>query len=189
MRPFYLQPTSPVRGLLKAWFESLPKILWERGVKDEGASEALLRFLLEVARRGEKGFSLFERSVRDLRACCCVLTNAGMDGCPAAARALLFSAACFTRSSLGTIHQAHSTTITGVSASRRDSLVRMGRESRLETSVKSDMMHHCAVPRTRRIASIASRLPSANPVSRASARALVKCFKAVAGSLSIYSTL
>ncbi|KAK4688283.1 pre-rRNA-processing protein IPI1, partial [Tremellales sp. Uapishka_1] len=51
--PFYLSTSSPIRPLLKTWFEGLPKNLWEIGSKDDGASERLLQFLLETGLRGK----------------------------------------------------------------------------------------------------------------------------------------
>jgi pre-rRNA-processing protein IPI1 len=41
---------------VKIWFEGLGKALWEIGVKDAYASERILRFLLIVGQRGERGF-------------------------------------------------------------------------------------------------------------------------------------
>lgn len=65
--PFFLVTTSPLRGLLRTWFESTPKTLWELGNRDPEATQRLLRFLLQMGLRGtaplEPPFSLFEASV------------------------------------------------------------------------------------------------------------------------------
>ncbi|RSH89327.1 hypothetical protein EHS25_002439 [Saitozyma podzolica] len=64
--PFFLATTSPLRGLLRTWFESTPKTLWELGSRDPAATQRLLRFLLQTGLRGtaplEPPFSLFEAS-------------------------------------------------------------------------------------------------------------------------------
>lgn len=54
--PFYIVPQSPLRPMIKSWFEGIPKTLFELGTKNERASERLLRFLLEIGSRGEGAF-------------------------------------------------------------------------------------------------------------------------------------
>ena len=51
--PFFIPPGSPMRELLRVWFEGVPKTLYELGSRDERATERLLRFLLEVGHRGQ----------------------------------------------------------------------------------------------------------------------------------------
>ena len=50
--PFFIARTSAFRSALKNWFESLPRVLWELGAKDDKATERLSRFLLDVGHRG-----------------------------------------------------------------------------------------------------------------------------------------
>ncbi|OWT40035.1 pre-rRNA-processing protein IPI1 [Cryptococcus neoformans Bt1] len=54
--PFYIVPQSPLRSMIKGWFEGIPKTLFELGIKNESASERLLRFLLIVGSRGEGAY-------------------------------------------------------------------------------------------------------------------------------------
>ncbi|WWD18408.1 hypothetical protein CI109_102858 [Kwoniella shandongensis] len=53
--PFYIQVNSPLHDLFGRWFENVPKILWELGTRDEGSTEKLLRFLLDIGSRGQGG--------------------------------------------------------------------------------------------------------------------------------------
>lgn len=79
--PFFLATTSPLRGLLRTWFESTPKTLWELGSRDPEATQRLLLFLLHTGLRGtaplEPPFSMFEASVsvagfRETTVLCCL---------------------------------------------------------------------------------------------------------------------
>ncbi|WVQ80727.1 hypothetical protein IAT38_002832 [Cryptococcus sp. DSM 104549] len=50
---FYVAQGSPLRAGVREWFDGLPRTLWEMGTKKEGASERLLRFLLDVGLKGQ----------------------------------------------------------------------------------------------------------------------------------------
>lgn len=54
--PFYIVPQSPLRPMIKGWFEGIPKTLFELGTKNQSASERLLRFLLVIGSRGEGAY-------------------------------------------------------------------------------------------------------------------------------------
>lgn len=52
--PLFVPVGSPVRALIRSWIENVPKSLWEIGVRDELATERLLRYLLDVGLRGSR---------------------------------------------------------------------------------------------------------------------------------------
>ncbi|WWC96025.1 hypothetical protein V866_002892 [Kwoniella sp. B9012] len=53
--PFYIPfSNAELRGKFQTWFESLPKVLWELGTKDEGATQQILEFLLRLGLRGKE---------------------------------------------------------------------------------------------------------------------------------------
>lgn len=65
--PFYVPLDSPLRPLIQQWVDSVPKVLWEIGVKDDVATRRLLGFLLEIGGKGREAFksphSLLARTV------------------------------------------------------------------------------------------------------------------------------
>ncbi|WVQ96749.1 hypothetical protein IAU59_003856 [Kwoniella sp. CBS 9459] len=66
--PFFVPPTSKegreLKTALQSWFEGLPKVLWELGVRDPRATKGLLEFLLYLGLRGKEAliapFSLLD---------------------------------------------------------------------------------------------------------------------------------
>ncbi|OCF40193.1 pre-rRNA-processing protein IPI1 [Kwoniella heveanensis CBS 569] len=66
--PFFVLPTSKggkkFRAAIQAWFEGLPKVLWELGVRDPKATRGLLEFLLYLGLRG-KGALMMPFSLLD----------------------------------------------------------------------------------------------------------------------------
>lgn len=65
--PFYVPLDSPLRPLMQQWVDSVPKVLWEIGAKDDVATRRLLGFLLEIGGKGREAFksprSLLARTV------------------------------------------------------------------------------------------------------------------------------
>ncbi|EIW73638.1 hypothetical protein TREMEDRAFT_67469 [Tremella mesenterica DSM 1558] len=51
--PFYFPLDSPLRPLMRTWVESLPKVLWELGTKDDIATRGIVTFLLEMGLKGQ----------------------------------------------------------------------------------------------------------------------------------------
>ncbi|WVR06282.1 hypothetical protein IAU60_003312 [Kwoniella sp. DSM 27419] len=63
--PFFIPSANAgLRTAFRGWFESLPKVLWELGNRDEQGSKRLLTFMLRLGLRGkdalEPGYSLLE---------------------------------------------------------------------------------------------------------------------------------
>ena len=54
--PFYIPASSAVRGAVTRWIESVPKTLWELGTRDENATGALIRVLLDIGLRGPESY-------------------------------------------------------------------------------------------------------------------------------------
>lgn len=50
--PFLFPPQSPIRPLLRAWLENLPKTIWELGIRNPIATGRILDFLLLLGLRG-----------------------------------------------------------------------------------------------------------------------------------------
>ncbi|KAL1413116.1 rRNA processing protein [Vanrija albida] len=50
--PFFVPVRSALRSQIQLWLSSVPRSLWEIGAKDDEATTGLLRFLLEIGRRG-----------------------------------------------------------------------------------------------------------------------------------------
>lgn len=54
--PFFVPVRSALRSQIELWFSSVPRSLWEIGAKDDEATTGLLRFLLEIGRRGPMAY-------------------------------------------------------------------------------------------------------------------------------------
>ncbi|WVW84585.1 hypothetical protein I302_106619 [Kwoniella bestiolae CBS 10118] len=53
--PFHIPTINTIlRDQFKLWFESIPKVLWELGNRDEEATERLLEFLLRLGSKGKE---------------------------------------------------------------------------------------------------------------------------------------